>query len=213
MSRPIAQFRPSRRYALLTLLSLAAAGASAWAAVQWGWTWMVATVLLAATGVVMLVLATRPRIVVREGGLQIGDRTIFWNEIRRVDRIAFGGGDPWPAPLVLRLTLLGSEVVLVLHSGDAGSCMSLLRHVYRSARRASLDGIPYTDFWGEPVTPEPQLSLPRPRLLLAEDEAEVERLFRRLKASGRIDDAGAAGPERSPEHSAGHSMDRGADES
>ncbi len=80
--------------------------------------------------------------------------------------------------------------MLLLYPGDLESANSLLRHVRRSAREALLDGVPYRQFWGEVLTAVPerkQLSSPRQPLLLPEDEAEVERMFQRLKSVGHLD--------------------------
>jgi hypothetical protein len=57
-------------------------------------------------------------------------------------------------------------------------------------RDALIDGIPYRQYWGEVLTANSgrkMLPSPRYRLLLPEDEAEVERLYQRLKAVGHID--------------------------
>jgi hypothetical protein len=83
-----------------------------------------------------------------------------------------------------------------LHPGDQESSIDLLRQLFRNSRQALLDGVAYGKFWGEPhltvaataVTPDPA---PRGRLLLPEDEAEVERLFQRLKTVGRLDQRGS----------------------
>jgi hypothetical protein len=204
VSRPIARYRPSRRYATFALLALAAGAASVWAAFQWGWAWALAAGLFVGTALFMAVLAWRPVIEIHETYLQVGERTIFWNEIRRADRVVLGRREAWPAPLLVRLTLPGGEEYLLLHPGDADSCISLLRHIYRYARAALLDGVPYAQFWGESAPPaSAPRALPRPRLLLAEDEEEVERLYRRLKASGRLDDADPSAAGRSPDVSRG----------
>lgn len=211
MSRPITRYRPSRRYALFALLALLAAIPSVWASTQWGPTWIAASVLFAITAALTLLLALRPVIEVHDAHLQIGVRKIYWNEIRRLDRVSVFTDEPWAAPLLLRLTLYGNEEVMVFHPGDVDSCLSLLRHIYRNSRAALLDGVPYNEFWGEaPVPiqepPAPLYELPRPRLLLAQDEDEVERMFQRLKSGGRLDD--------SDHSSAGRGVDQhGSDES
>jgi hypothetical protein len=157
--------------------------------------WIAAAILFALTAVLTLVLALRPRIEVFESHLNIGRRRVFWGEIQRVDRIAVGNAEPWTAPLLLRLTLSsgpGTAELMIFHPGDVDSCVSLLRHVYRNARAALLDGISYSEFWGEPPAASTRLALPRPRLLLSEDEEEVERLFQRLKTVGHLEDSAGA---------------------
>ena len=58
-----------------------------------------------------------------------------------------------------------------------------------AARDALLDGIPYRQYWGEVLAPSErkQAALPRYRILRPEDEAEVERLYQRLKTVGNLD--------------------------
>lgn len=198
MSRPITRYRPSRRYALFALLALLAVIPSVWASTRWGAAWIAASVLFAITAGLTLLLAMRPVIEVHETHLQIGERKIYWGEIRRLERISVLSQEPWSAPLLLRLVVSSGEEVMVFHPGDVDSCMSLLRHLYRQSRTALLDGIPYSEFWGEApaapmAPPAPLAELPRPRLLLAHDEDEVERMFQRLKSGGRLDDSDHSG--------------------
>ena len=60
----------------------------------------------------------------------------------------------------------------------------------RLCRDALIDGIPYRQYWGEVLGSageRRQNSLPRYRILRPEDEAEVERLYQRLKTVGNLD--------------------------
>jgi hypothetical protein len=192
VNRPIARYRPSRRYAIFTLLALVAAVPSAWVSSLWGAAWLVAAVLLVLTAGLTLILALRPAIEIYGTHLRVGKRVIFWNEIQRLDRISVMNREPWLAPLLLRLTLAGPqgnghEELMLFHTGDTDSCVSLLRHIYRYSKAALLDGVAYNQFWGEQPPTAAPLELPRPRLLLPEDEDEVERLFQKLKVAGRLD--------------------------
>lgn len=146
----------------------------------------------------MMALALRPAIEVHRGYLAVGRHIVFWNEIQRIDRTR------WIAPLLVRLTLAGDRRVFLLYAGNQDSSMELLRHLFLQSHGALLDGIPHAQFWGE-TSPssasEKRDSVPsiasRGRLLLPEDEAEVERLFQRLKTAGRLDqhgDSREAGP-------------------
>ncbi len=176
---------------MFALLALLAAVPSAWVSTRWGTAWLVSSVLLGITAALTLLLAVRPTIEIHGTHLLIGKRIVFWNEIQRLDRISVRDRTPWIAPLLLRLTLPPKrdlkQEILVFHPGDMDSCVSLLRHIYRYSRVALLDGVPYNEFWGvEPVVATPPPA-PGPRLLLPEDEEEVERLFQRLKVAGRLD--------------------------
>lgn len=174
---------------MFTVLSLAGAAASAWMSASWGPSWLTAAVLLALTSGLTLLLALRPAVEVHDGHLRIGKRIIFWSEVQALDRISVWNSPPWIAPLLLRLTLTRQQEFLLFHPGDTDGCISLLRHTYRYSRTALLDGVPYHEFWGEQPSPSAPLSLPRSRLLLPEDEEEVERLFQRLKVAGRLDNS------------------------
>ena len=65
----------------------------------------------------------------------------------------------------------------------------------RASRDALIDGVPYRQYWGEvlaPVVEAAQTLPPRYRLLRPEDEAEVERLYQRLKTVGNLDQKNSA---------------------
>ena len=65
----------------------------------------------------------------------------------------------------------------------------------RLSRDALIDGIPYRQYWGEVLTPgaeRAQNQAPRYRILRPEDEAEVERLYQRLKTVGNLDQKNSA---------------------
>ena len=130
----------------------------------------------------MLLLAFRPAIEIHDSHLRIGRRQIPWNQIRRLDQTG------WNVPLLVYLTLEDDCRVALLHPGDLDSSASLLRHLRRSAREALLDGVPYRQFWGEPPASVPPRVAPlRYPLLRPEDEAEVERMFQRLKSVGHLE--------------------------
>ena len=100
------------------------------------------------------------------------------------------------------LTLSGNKRVMVVYPGDLENSKALLRNLRRCALEATIDGIPYREFWGEPsaepldsVRPsirraqqqQQAMKSPRYPILRPEDEAEVERLYQRLKTVGRLD--------------------------
>jgi hypothetical protein len=155
--------------------------------VWYGWTWpaaYIAAALFLASAGVLFYLARRPAIEIHETHLRIGRRTIPWMDIRRLDRTG------WLSPLIVHLTLFDKSRILLIYPGDTDSANSLLRHLRRCSREALIDGIPYRQFWGEgmpgPGEPRP-LASPRYRLLRPEDEAEVERLYHRLKTVRHLD--------------------------
>jgi len=234
VSRPVACYRPSRRYYLLLLLAVTGVSISAWSGARWPLAW-IAAVGFAAPVAALLALLLQPMVEIHETHLKLGRRMIAWRDIRRLDRTG------WNAPLVLRLTLAanggGPQRLTLIYPGDLDACRSLLRHLRRYSREAVLDGVPYTQVWGDnaarPAQPPTQKSLPaakpprqlpppppvsaarasvpasRHRLLLPEDELEVERLFQRLKAEGRLEQSGTIGQ---PGGSHGRGEQRGSDE-
>jgi hypothetical protein len=157
------------------------------------WAAIVLTFLPAAlfglTASLLLVLAFRPPIEIHDGYLAIGRRVIPWMDIRRLDRTR------WIAPLVVRITLFDDSRHLLLYTGNLDSCNALLGQLRRASRDALIDGVPYRQYWGEvlaPVVEAAQAMPPRYRLLRPEDEAEVERLYQRLKTVGNLDQKNSA---------------------
>jgi len=92
---------------------------------------------------------------------------------------------------MVRLTLSDKTHILVIYPGDQSSAKGLLQNLRRYAREALIDGVPYRQFWGEAVpaaATKKQLPAPRYPLLLPDDEAEVERMFQRLKSMGHLEE-------------------------
>ena len=198
MSRPLARYRPSRRYMLFALLAIVGTLFSAWTGLRWPSTWIAAG-LFGMTSAVLIALLWQPEIEIHETHLQLGRRIILWREIHRLDQTG------WIAPLAVHLTLSNDRRVLVLYAGDVDSSTSLLRHLRRYSRNALLDGIPYRQAWGEAEQKPARESKSEPRqtpesgsqrqqppashrpLLRPEEEEEIERMFQRLKSVGRMD--------------------------
>ncbi len=140
--------------------------------------------LFIVTAAFLFGMAMRPSIEVHEGYLAVGKRVIPWMDIRRLDRTG------WISPLIVRITLFDDSRLVLVYPGDLDSCNSLLRHLRRLSRDALIDGIPYRQYWGEVLAPgneRKQAPSPRYRILRPEDEAEVERLYQRLKTVGNLD--------------------------
>ncbi|MGA2434031.1 MAG: DUF3093 family protein [Bryobacteraceae bacterium] len=178
------RYVPSRHYLQAGVAALVFAVFSAWCGWRWSPPAFAAAALFLASATVLLFLSFRPRIEIEDTHLSIGKRRIPWNSIRRVDRTG------WVSPMMLNIEFADNSRTVLIYPGDLDSANSLLRHIRLSARQASIDGIPYTRFWGKPasIVPESKPLAPPPyRLLLPEDEAEVERLYQRLKAVRYLD--------------------------
>jgi hypothetical protein len=177
------RYLPGRHYFWFGIAAVILAGLFGWL----GWDWapaFTAAGLFLATAALALAMALRPAIEIREGYLSIGKRIVPWMDIRRLDRTG------WIAPLIVRITLFDDSRIVLIYPGDLDSCNSLLRHLRRLSRDALIDGIPYRQYWGELLAPgaeRAQAPAPRYRILRAEDEAEVERLYQRLKTVGNLD--------------------------
>jgi hypothetical protein len=204
----VARYTSSRSFLWLALLSLGCAFASGWLALRWPMTAIGAIFLIPA--ILFGVLALRPPIEIYETHLVVGRVAIAWRDIRRVDQVLWQ--PQWHmrqrTPLVVSLTLEGDVQMLVIHAGSGEAGRSVLRHLRRYSHKAVLDGIPHRQYWGEVNADRMALpaygshdsgrtapvsavvspaSTDRPPLLLPEDEAEVERLFQKLKSAGRLD--------------------------
>ncbi len=178
------RYTPSRVYLSGGLAALGLAGFCGWWA--WGTTlaW-IPSVLSLVSAVLLLLLASRPPIEVHEAHLMVGKRIVPWEQIQRVDRTG------WVAPLIVHLKLAEEGRLLLIYAGDMASSRSLLRHLRRLATEALIDGVPYRQFWGEARAGRRDLSAPRYPLLCEDDEAEVLRLYQRLKSVGHLDQKGS----------------------
>lgn len=184
------RYLPARYYLWSAITAAVLAVATAW----FGWTHplriggmalaLLPSALFVLTAAALFVVAFRPAIEVREGYMTIGRRIVPWMDIRRVDPAG------WLSPLIVRLTLFDDSRLTLVYPGDLDSCNDLLRHVRRLSRDALIDGVPYRQYWGEVAAQSPERKAimgPRYRVLRPEDEAEVERLYQRLKTVGNLD--------------------------
>jgi hypothetical protein len=145
--------------------------------------------LCALMAILFLLTASRPAVEIHESYLSIGKRIIPWMDIRRIDRTG------WNAPLIVRITLFDDSRLRLIYPGDLDSCNSLLRNLRRLSRDALIDGIPYRQYWGEVLSSGAERKAQSPnryRILRPEDEAEVERLYQRLKTVGNLDQKNSA---------------------
>ncbi len=178
------RYKPARHYLYYGIAAVLLAGLLGWFA----WTYAPLSYIAAGfsvlTAAMLLGMAFRPAVEIQEGYLVIGRRVIPWMDIRRLDRTG------WISPLIVRITLFDDTRFALIYPGDLEDCNTLLRHLRRLSRDALIDGIPYRQYWGEVLAAgaePPQKMGPRYRILLPEDEAEVERLYQRLKSVGNLD--------------------------
>jgi hypothetical protein len=179
------RYTPAQHYTWFGLGAVVLAGTFTWVAFNYHFPWVfVPSALAALTAILLFLMAFRPAIETHEGYLALGKRIIPWMDIRRLDRTG------WISPLIVRVTLFDDSRLVLVFPGDLDACNSLLRHLRRYSRDALIDGIPYRQYWGEVLSTgseRKQAPPPRYRILRPEDEAEVERLYQRLKAVGHLD--------------------------
>jgi len=178
------RYTPARHYLTFGLVAVGLAGFSAWLGLDWAPSFIPAALFLLSAAF-LLALAFRPAVEIHEGYLSVGKQIVSWMDIRRLDHRT-----GWVSPLIVHITLFDDSRMVLVYPGDLDSCNSLLRHLRRLSRDALIDGVPYRQFWGEVLAPSAerkQATPPRYRLLLPEDEAEVERLYQRLKTVGHLD--------------------------
>jgi hypothetical protein len=183
------RYLPARQYLWFGIAAVVCSAGCAWFATSFPLSYIPAGLFLL-TAALLSVMAFRPAIEIHEGYLAIGRRIVPWMDIRRIDRTG------WISPLIVRVTLFDDSRLLLVYPGDLDSCNSLLRHLRRLSRDALIDGIPYRQYWGEVLAPgndrkQAQAAMPRYRILRPEDEAEVERLYQRLKTVGNLDQKNA----------------------
>jgi len=178
------RYPPARHYLSFGIVAIALAAFSGWLGLGWPLAF-IPCILFALSGAVLIYLACRPAVEIHPHHVSMGDRTIHWLDIRRIDRTG------WTSPiLIVKLTLFDDSRALLVYPGNVDTCQALLRHLRRASRDALIDGVPYRQYWGEMLSSSVasgQIASPRYRLLRTEDEAEVERLYQRLKTVGNLD--------------------------
>jgi hypothetical protein len=157
-----------------------------------GWNWMPVTFWAAGVFVLtaagLLSLYFRPAIEIHEGYFSIGKRIVPWMDVRRLDILRLDRVGSI-SPLIVRVTLFDDTRFTLVYPGELEACGGLLRNLRRLSRDALIDGIPYRQYWGEVLAAGGRNPLPGPRyrILRPEDEAEIERLYQRLKSVGHLD--------------------------
>ena len=146
-------------------------------------------VLCALTSAGLFWLASRPPIEVGDTQFQTGERVIAWREVREINRSRF------LSPLVIKLKLTNSRRKLLVFPGEPARIERLMFQLRKNSQFATFDGVAYRDYWtwlslsgarGDTSTLDQPV-----RMLSAEEEEEIERLYQKLKSVGRLDSRGA----------------------
>jgi len=178
------RFTPARTYLTVAAVALGLAVFSAWCARGW-LPAAVPAALFLASALFILWLGLRPAIEVDDAGLKTGHLYIAWSDVRRVDQTG------WVSPMVADLTLADRSRVRLIYPGETRQSNHLLRIIQQRSTAALINGVPYRQLFGDPVRAGASNTPPPPptdfRVLTEADEAEVERLYQKLRAAGRLD--------------------------
>ena len=179
------RFLPARHYFVFGCTSLALGLFSGWVGFRYWAPAYLPAALFALTALMLLLLGFRPAVEVQESVLRVGSRVIPWADVRRLD------GTGWLSPLVMRMTLYDDTRFTLVYPGDLESCKALVRSLRRMSRDALIDGVPYRQYWGEMLVTSGdrrQLNAPlRSRFLRADDEADIERIYHKLRQERHLD--------------------------
>lgn len=179
----MSRFAPSRIYLIASAVALGLAVFFGWFALGWAPAW-IACGLFGACGSALMLLALRPVIEVGDTALAVGGRRIEWRRIRRVDRTG------WISPLVVDLTLDDSSRVRIIYPGDVQESGRLFLLLRQHSTHALVDGVAHAgkaEHHAKDSAAKQTIVRPRVRLMSEEDEAEIERLYQKLKIAGRLD--------------------------
>ena len=153
--------------------------------------------LCAATAGLLFWLASRPSIRIADTQFNVGERAIAWREVREINSTRI------LSPLVLKLKLTNSRRKVLVFPGEPERIKRLVYQLRKNSNLATFDGVAYRDYWtwssltavrGEKAAVEQPV-----RMLSPEDEEEIERLYQKLKAVGRLDSRSSDTPTKSKE--------------
>lgn len=145
-------------------------------------------ILCLATGVVLFWLSKRPPIRLGETQFNVGERAIAWREVREINSSRF------ISPLILKLKLTNSRHKYLVYPGEPEQIEKLLWQLKKNSFLATFDGVSHRDYWAWAAVAKSGAKHRVPdqpvRMLSAEEEDEIERLYQKLKTVGRLDSRG-----------------------
>ena len=179
------RFLPARHYLAFGLVALALGLFSGWVGIRFWMPALVPALLFLLTATLLTLLGFFPAVEVQDSVLRVGGRVIPWADIRRLD------GTGWLSPLIVRITMYDDSRFTLVYPGDLESCKTLVRSLRRMSRDALIDGVPYRQYWGELLVTSGDrrrvAAAPRQRFLRPEDEADIERLYQKLRQERHLD--------------------------
>ena len=142
MSEPVARFLPWRHLTTFGFLALALGGFCAWLGRFWVGSYVVAG-LFVVSGAILFLAAFQPVVEIHDRFVRIVNEMVPWNQIRRLDRTR------WISPLLLYITLVDDRRMRVFYPANLSACAALLRQLRRNSRESLIDGVAYSEYWGE----------------------------------------------------------------
>lgn len=165
---------------------------SGWVAWQW-WPASIPSALFVFSALFLFWIGAHSPIEVTDREITVGRHSVAWSSITRIETTG------WLTPLVLRLTMDSGKRLHVVYAGDLESSGRLKEIVCQCAPHALLDGQPQRQRQATIAVRNGRTEkLEKYPLLTAKDEAEVERMFQRLREVGHLDPQRSA-PNSSPE--------------
>ena len=165
----------------------------------------------------LLWLAVWPPVRLGETQFNIGDRAVAWREVRQINKPTLA------CPLVLDLKLTNSRHKWMIYPGDPERIEKLLWVLRKNCFMASFDGVPHREYWAWETTakaattaaaaavekapvvveqqaqPQEQPQQPPSRMVSQDEEDEIERMYQKLKAVGRLDTRLGGGEAKTPD--------------
>lgn len=179
------RFAPSRHFVYMGIVAVMLGLMSGWVA----WQWLPAVVpafLFLCSALFLFWLSLHPAIEITDRELAIGNKRIAWSSITRIETTG------WLTPLVIKLTTENGQKTVVVFAGDLESSGRLKELICNCAPHAMLDGSPQRQRQAILAVRNGKTSeLEKHPILTVEDEAEVERMFQRLREVGNLDPGGA----------------------
>lgn len=186
------RFAPSKHFVYMGIVAVVLGLMSGWVAWQWSPA-VVPAALFFGSALFLFWLSLNPVIEVTDRELAIGTKVIPWSSITKIETTG------WLTPLVIKLKTDTGRKVVIVFAGDLESSGRLKEMICNCAPHAMLDGAPQRQRQAIiAVRNGKTAEMERHPILTMEDEAEVERMFQRLREVGNLDQGGGDSV-RSPE--------------
>ncbi|MFN7543156.1 MAG: hypothetical protein ACK5TN_10225 [Acidobacteriota bacterium] len=178
------RFAPSKHFVYMAVIAVLLGLMCAYVGWHWAPAFVPAT-LFFATALALLWLSFHPIIELTDCELLLGNRAVSWSSITDIRTTG------WLTPLVLKLHLESGPSITLIFAGDLESSGRLKDMICQCAPHALLNGLPQRQRQAVlAVRNGATAEFERHPILTPQDEAEVERMFQRLREVGHLDAPG-----------------------